>query len=91
MSLQKSSREDAEVKFAAKQKKAQEANRAMSDYEANVRRVDENTARLRALRLAKEAAEAAEPKPAKPAARRKTATAAKAPKAAKTTKTKKTS
>jgi hypothetical protein len=88
MSLQKSSREDAEVKFAAKQKKAQEANRAMSDYEANVRRVDENTARLRALRLAKEAAEAAEPKPA---ARRKTATAAKAPKTTKTTKTKKTS
>jgi hypothetical protein len=42
----------------------------MSDYEANVRRVDENTARLKALRLAKEAADDAAPKPTKTPARR---------------------
>jgi hypothetical protein len=70
MSLQKGSREDAEAKLAAKQRKTQEARHAMSDYEANVRRVDENTARLKALRLAKEAADDAAPKPTKTPARR---------------------
>ena len=72
MLAQKSAREAAETKFAAKQKKAQEAKRAMSEYEATARRIDENTARLRALRLAKEASDAAAAQP-KTVARRKTA------------------
>ena len=71
MSLQKGSREDAEAKFASKQRKVQEARHAMSDYEANVRHVDENTARLKALRLAKEAADDAAPKPKKAPARKR--------------------
>jgi hypothetical protein len=76
----KSVREAAEAKSAAKFLREQEARRAMSEYEADARRVDQNTARLRALRLAKEAAEvAAETKPAaaKPGKRAKRAPASK--------------
>ena len=57
MSAGRSARDTAEAKFAAKFLRHQEARRAMSDYEADNRRVAEKTARLRALRLAKEAAE----------------------------------
>lgn len=67
MSNQKSVREAAEARFAAKVLRGQEARRAMSEYEADALRIDQNTARLRALRLAKEEAEAAgdaKPKPA---------------------------
>ena len=59
----KAARETAEARFAAKQMRSQEARRAMSEYEADARRTDEKTARLKALRLAKEAADAATPKP----------------------------
>jgi hypothetical protein len=57
MSANRSARDTAEAKFAAKFLRDQEARRAMSEYEADNRRVAENTARLRELRLAKEAAE----------------------------------
>lgn len=67
MSVQKSARETAEAKFAAKTLRDQEARRAMSEYEADNRRVAEKTARLKALRLAREAAETE----AKPAAARR--------------------
>lgn len=77
MSVQQSPREAAEAKFAAKLLRDQEARRAMSEYEAENRRVAENTARLRALRLAKEAAEsgakAKTPTATKRATRRKAA------------------
>jgi len=56
---EKSARDVAEAKFAAKLLRGQEARRAVSEYEADARRVDQNTARLKALRLAKEAADAA--------------------------------
>jgi hypothetical protein len=41
----------------AKEERAREGAKAMSEYEANMRAVREKTARLRALRLAKEASE----------------------------------
>lgn len=41
----------------AKEERAREGAKAMSEYEANMRAVREKTARLRALRLAKEACE----------------------------------
>jgi hypothetical protein len=66
----KTSKTDAEAKFARTQKRATDAARAMSDAQAEAKRVDENTLRLRALRLAKEARDAtdranAPPVPAK--------------------------
>lgn len=65
MTEKQSTREVAEARFAAKMLRNQEARRAFSDYEADARRIDQNTARLRALRLAKEAADgAAKVKPA---------------------------
>lgn len=72
----------AEAQFHRTIKKAHEAKKAVSQYEAAARATDEKTARLRALRLAKEAAQeaaqasaAAEVTPAekKPAARKKAA------------------
>ena len=59
---------DALVKLA----RAEDAKKAMAEYQANAKAVDANTERLRALRLQREAAEAAAPKPA-PAAKRKPA------------------
>ena len=56
----KTSKTDAEAKFARTQKRATEAARAMSDAQAETKRVDENTLRLKALRLAREAKEAKE-------------------------------
>jgi len=67
---EKSTREAAEAKFAAKLLRGQEARRAVSEYEADARRVDQNTARLKALRLEKEAAEAATEKKPSAAKRR---------------------
>ena len=49
-------RQDAEAKFAATQMRTQEANRAAHDHETEAHRIDEKTARLKALRNAKEAA-----------------------------------
>jgi hypothetical protein len=57
MSEHRSARETAEARFAAKLLRHQEARRAMSEYEADNRRIDEKTERLRALRLAKQTAE----------------------------------
>jgi len=59
---------DALVKLA----RAEDAKKAMAEYQANAKAVDANTERLRALRLQREAAEAAAPKPA-PAPKRKPA------------------
>ena len=50
-------RSDAEARFAKAQKRASEAAKAMSEAEAEARRIDANTARLRALRLARDAAQ----------------------------------
>jgi hypothetical protein len=54
------SKTDAEARYAKAQKRAQEATKAQSDADAEAKRVNDNTARLRALRLAKEASDAAE-------------------------------
>ena len=78
----KTSKTDAEAKFARTQKRATDAARAMNDAAAESKRIDENTLRLRALRLAKEAKDAAE-KAAAPAVKAKPAKAAAKPAAAK--------
>ena len=80
----KTSKTDAEAKFARTQKRATDAARAMSDAQAESKRIDDNTARLRALRLAKEAKDAAEAAaaPAKGKAKPKATTAKAPPKAA---------
>lgn len=60
---------DALVKLA----RAEDAKKAMAEYQANAKAVDANTERLRALRLEREAAAAAAPKPVpapKPAAKK---------------------
>jgi hypothetical protein len=59
---------DALVKLA----RAEDAKKAMAEYQANAKAVDANTERLRALRLEREAAAAAAPKAA-PASKRKPA------------------
>jgi hypothetical protein len=51
----KTSKTEAEAKFARMEKRATDAARAVSDAEAEAKRVEDNTARLKALRLAKEA------------------------------------
>jgi hypothetical protein len=56
----KTPRTDAEAKFARTQKRATDAARAVSDAAAEAKRVEDNTARLRALRLARDAKEAAD-------------------------------
>ena len=66
-----STRETAEARFAAKLMRNQEARRAMTEYEADARRTDEKTARLKALRLAKEASEAASQMTERPLKRRR--------------------
>ena len=71
MTQRDSERASAEARLAAKLQRSQEARRAMKDYEADSRRIDEKTARLRAFRLAKEAADAAA-KPKDPKAPRRT-------------------
>jgi hypothetical protein len=48
---------EAEARFAKAQKRSIDAAKAMSEAEAEARRVDANTQRLRALRLARDAAE----------------------------------
>jgi hypothetical protein len=47
----------AEANFKKKQRQQQEGATAMAEYHAQMKAVRENTARLRALRLAKEEAE----------------------------------
>ncbi len=80
-----SKRTVAEASFAKAQKRAREAAQAMTEAETESKRVNDNTARLRALRLAKEAEDAvtaakeakakARKAKAKPAAKRKVAAA----------------
>lgn len=68
-------RTESEVRFAKAQKRKQDASKALTEAEQEARRVDDNTARLRALRLARDAAEAAAAaeKPAKKKTVRKSA------------------
>jgi hypothetical protein len=72
---------NAESRFARTQKRADDASQAMKDAQAEVKRVEDNTQRLRALRLAKEAADraaaAANPPPAKSKAKAKSRATAK--------------
>ena len=50
---------DAEARYAKVQKRAQEATQAVKEADSEAKRVTDNTARLKGLRLAKEAADAA--------------------------------
>ena len=69
-----STKTDAEARYARAQKRAADATKAMTESQVEAKRVTDNTARLKALRLAKEtadlAAKAAAP-PAKPKAKKK--------------------
>ena len=72
--MARSTRTEAEERYAKAQKRAKDAAKAMTEAEVEAKRIDDNTARLRALRLAKEAKEAAEAAaspPKKPKARAK--------------------
>jgi hypothetical protein len=69
---------NAESRFARTQKRAEDASQAMKDAQAEGRRVEDNTARLKALRLAKEAADRAEAAANPPAAKGKRKPKAKA-------------
>jgi hypothetical protein len=53
--MPRSSKSDAEARFAKTQARVREAAKAMSDAEMEARRVDDNTARLKALRMARDA------------------------------------
>ena len=53
--MPRSTRSDAEARFAKVQARQREAAKAMSDAEAEAKRVDDNTARLKKLRLARDA------------------------------------
>jgi hypothetical protein len=64
-------RDQAESRFARAQKAAEDSKKALKEHQAESARIDANTARLRALRLAKEAAERENPAP-KPPAKKKT-------------------
>jgi len=61
-------RQRAEKSFK-QEERAQDARKAMSEYEAEARAIREKTARLKALRLAKEAKAQTDAPPAKPAKR----------------------
>jgi hypothetical protein len=56
-------RQEAEARFTRAQKAAEDSKKAMKEHEAESARINANTARLRALRLAKEAAERENPPP----------------------------
>ena len=58
--MPRSTKSDAEARFAKTQARARDAAKAMSDAEMEARRVDDNTARLKALRMARDAKLAAE-------------------------------
>jgi hypothetical protein len=74
---------DAEARYAKVQKRVAEATLAVKEADAESRRVTDNTARLKGLRLAKIAAEAAElaANPPPPKAKRKLKAKAKVAKA----------
>ena len=73
------SKSDAEMRYAKAQKRVQEAAKAQTEVQAEAKRVDANTLRLRALRHAKEAADlaAAAAAPAAPAKKKAKAKPAK--------------
>ena len=73
-----SPKSEAEVRYARAQKRQQEAQKAQSDFEVENRRVEANTVRLRALRLAKEAADKATAAAAPPVVKAKRKSRAKA-------------
>ena len=75
MAYSQKPRDEAESRFARAQKAAEEGKKALKEHEAEAVRVNANTARLRALRLAKEAAERENPppKPGRKAPKKKTA------------------
>ncbi len=58
--MAKGTKDAAEARFAKAQVRAREAAQAMNEVEAEAKRVDDNTARLKLLRLAKEAKDAEE-------------------------------
>jgi hypothetical protein len=66
-------RDEAETRFSRAQKAAEEGKKALKEHEAEAARVNANTARLRALRLAKEEADRANaaPKPKRRTAKKK--------------------
>jgi hypothetical protein len=72
---------DAEARYAKVQKRAAEATLAVKEADAESRRVTDNTARLKGLRLAKIAAEAAELAANPPPPKRKAKARAKVAKA----------
>ena len=76
--MAKSSKTDAEIRYAKAQKRVQEAQKAQTEVQAEARRVSDNTARLRGLRLAKEAADLAAIAAAPPPAKKKAKSRAKA-------------
>ena len=53
--MPRSTRSDAEARFAKTQARQREAAKAMSDAELEAKRVDDNTQRLKALRMARDA------------------------------------
>ena len=64
--MAKGSKTDAEVRYAKAQKRIEEVAKVQTEVQAEAKRISDNTARLRGLRLAKEAADLAAP-PAAPA------------------------
>ena len=70
---------DAEARYAKVQKRVQEATQAVKEADSEAKRVTDNTARLKGLRLAKEAADAAELAAAPPVVKGKRKPKAKAP------------
>jgi hypothetical protein len=56
-------RQEAEARFTRAQKAADDSRKAMKEHDAEAARINANTARLRALRLAKEAADRDNPPP----------------------------
>jgi hypothetical protein len=63
MAYGQKTRDEAESRFARSQRTAEEGKKALQEHEAEAARVNANTARLRALRLAKEAADRENPPP----------------------------
>ncbi len=53
--MPRGTKSDAEARFAKTQARQRDAAKAMSDAEVEARRVDDNTARLKALRMARDA------------------------------------
>jgi hypothetical protein len=77
--LARNPKTEAEERYARAQKRAQEAAKATTEAEVEAKRVNANTARLKALRLARDEADAATAAAAPPAAKKgKKKTAAKA-------------